>query len=405
VSSPPPETRLFEPCRHESLSRVPWEPEAARRSVAEIVAHTLDALEDSTFWPTHPRDDDYLGGRRQTTVYAGAAGVLFALHALRRRGFEIGLDLRDVAWRVHRHWRRDPDAGFVPSLLLGESGLLLLLAELGETERVASRLESLVVANREHPARELMWGAPGTLWAACRMAELTCDEKWWSLYGDGARCLRAAAEGGAALWTHSLYGERVPFLGACHGGAGAHQALLAGRHALERAEAAQVVKAAVAFAKGTARRSHGLANWPTTGSSGDEDWLVQWCHGAPGVIISLQGVPVGADPDFERLLLEAGELIWRAGPLVKGRSLCHGAAGNGYAFLALYERTGADVWLERARSFAAHALGQLRAAWADHGRPRFTLFTGDLGTAAFLADCLAGGGRFPVVGSAPAADG
>jgi hypothetical protein len=32
-----------------------------------------------------------------------------------------------------------------------------------------------------------------------------------------------------------------------------------------------------------------------------------------------------------------GELTWRAGPLAKGANLCHGTAGNGYAFLALFE--------------------------------------------------------------------
>jgi hypothetical protein len=31
-----------------------------------------------------------------------------------------------------------------------------------------------------------------------------------------------------------------------------------------------------------------------------------------------------------------------------------------------------------------------------HGRGRHTLWTGDLGTALYLADCLEGGGRIPV---------
>jgi hypothetical protein len=102
------------------------------------------------------------------------------------------------------------------------------------------------------------------------------------------------------------------------------------------------------------------------------------------------------DDEHERLLLGGGELTWRAGPLAKGASLCHGTAGNGYAFLALFERTGDELWLERARAFATHALAQVANARAELGRGRYTLWSGDAGTALYLADCLAGGGTLPL---------
>ncbi len=37
--------------------------------------------------------------------------------------------------------------------------------------------------------------------------------------------------------------------------------------------------------------------------------------------------------------LHCGEVIWQRGLLKKGYSLCHGAAGNAYGFLALYKIT------------------------------------------------------------------
>jgi len=89
-------------------------------------------------------------------------------------------------------------------------------------------------------------------------------------------------------------------------------------------------------------------------------------------------------------------LTWRAGPLRKGANLCHGTAGNGYAFLALLERTGDERWLTRARAFAMHALDQVERARSTHGRGRYTLWTGDLGTALYLADCIDGGGELPL---------
>ena len=98
----------------------------------------------------------------------------------------------------------------------------------------------------------------------------------------------------------------------------------------------------------------------------------------------------------EDLALAGGELTWRAGPVAKGAGLCHGTAGNGYAFLALFERTGDELWLERARRFAVHSIAQVERARADHGMSRYSLWTGDLGTALYLADCIDGAGRLPL---------
>ena len=91
----------------------------------------------------------------------------------------------------------------------------------------------------------------------------------------------------------------------------------------------------------------------------------------------------------EELLLAGAELTWRAGAHreEKGAGLCHGTAGNGYALLKTFERTGDERWLERARRFAVHALAAGRAE-----RPgRYSLFTGDVGVALFAA-CVPRGG-------------
>ena len=147
----------------------------------------------------------------------------------------------------------------------------------------------------------------------------------------------------------------------------------------------------------TARRyavvEDGLANWPPDGDGvlvRNGTIRVQWCHGAPGMVTSL------GDVLDEDLALAGGELTWRAGPPAKGAGLCHGTAGNGYAFLTLFERTGDERWLDRARRFAAHSIAQVERARADHGMGRHSLWTGDLGTALYLADCIDGAGRLPL---------
>ncbi len=103
------------------------------------------------------------------------------------------------------------------------------------------------------------------------------------------------------------------------------------------------------------------------------------------------------DAPIDDLLVAGGEMTWRAGPLSKGSNLCHGTAGNGYAFLKLFQRTGDQIWLDRARAFAMHALAQSETQAAALGRRRYSLWTGDLGVACYLWDCLQAKARFPTL--------
>jgi hypothetical protein len=85
------------------------------------------------------------------------------------------------------------------------------------------------------------------------------------------------------------------------------------------------------------------------------------------------------------------------GPLAKGSGLCHGTAGNAYAFLVLHARTGDTRWRDRARSFAMHAIAQFEQETVRAGRLRHSLWTGDIGLAIFLFDCLRQRAKFPTL--------
>jgi hypothetical protein len=120
---------------------------------------------------------------------------------------------------------------------------------------------------------------------------------------------------------------------------------------------------------------------------------MQWCHGGAGVVAS-------AAPFLEEELLLAGaELVWRAGPasMEKGPGICHGTAGNGYALLCTFGRTGDERWLERARRFAVHALGQVERWRERRGTGRHSLWAGDPGAALFAADCLDARAEHPLL--------
>jgi hypothetical protein len=120
---------------------------------------------------------------------------------------------------------------------------------------------------------------------------------------------------------------------------------------------------------------------------------MQWCHGGAGVVAS-------AAPFLDKELLLAGaELVWHAGPasMDKGPGICHGTAGNGYALLRTFGRTGDERWLERARRFAVHALGQTERWRERRGSGRHSLWAGDLGAALFAADCLDARAEHPLL--------
>jgi lantibiotic modifying enzyme len=279
---------------------------------------------------------------------------------------------------------------------MGETGIRMVLQRLSASPENADRLAELIGANARDERREVMWGSPGTMLVAAALHGDTGEPRWDDLWKESAAELDALWDPESEVWTQELYGSTRRFLGPAHGFAGCMLALAAAAGPT----AADVHERAAAVTRRYVVEEDGLANWPALAgdvlnASRDRLIRVQWCHGAPGIVASLAALAPD-DPGHDRLLRAGGELTWRAGPLAKGANLCHGTAGNGYAFLALLERTGDELWLERARAFAVHAAAQVARHRAAYGRGRFTLWTGDPGTALYLADCLAGEGTLPL---------
>jgi hypothetical protein len=133
----------------------------------------------------------------------------------------------------------------------------------------------------------------------------------------------------------------------------------------------------------SATREGAYTNWVISLDSfrGRSIHALQWCHGGPGFITSLEAFPKDRSPDLESDLIRCGNLIWDTGPLSNPFGICHGNAGNSLALLQLYARTGDQLWLERSRQLACHAAAQSEQMTKEHGRRRYPLLTGDLGLA------------------------
>ena len=303
---------------------------------------------------------------------------------------------------VHAAYLTAPDTGVVvPSLFLGETGISLIAQRLAPSAAAADWLHQLALENVANPANELLWGAPGTLLAALFMLEWTGEARWRSAVTSSAERLFAewgSSREGVSLWTQRLYGDVLEYLGAAHGFAGNAHALLRAAPLLSDERRTELYRRCAETAAKTATVEGACANWPPVAAEPEpSEWLVQWCHGAPGVVVGLSAVPPGFDGRLDAVLAAGGELVWKAGPLEKGCGLCHGTAGNGYAFLELYRRTGDAKWLQRARAFAMHAVAQSARMRVRYGRGRYTLWTGDPGLAVYLWDCVRAEGELPVL--------
>jgi hypothetical protein len=379
---------LFSPEAHEPLEPRSWNRDVAIAAIRSIAAD-CEASFDSPTWPPHPRDVEDDDAGPWTTLYLGSAGVVYALDLLARRGLVDGIrDYVPALEQAVEAYGANPEGGkwaHPPSLWCGETGILLTLQRLAPSEEVSSRIAELVAANADDGHREFLWGSPGTMLAARGIGQ-------HELWRESADRLRSAWEE-SGLWTQDLYGRRRQYLGPAHGFAGCVAAL-----AHEPND--ELHRRASDTFKRYAVEEDGLANWPPLADVDLGDLVrsgtvrVQWCHGAPGMVASLARIAPG-DDEHERLLIAGGELTWRAGPLAKGASLCHGTAGNGFAFLKLFERTGDELWLDRARAFAMHAVSQVERERAEVGRGRYSLWSGDPGTALYLVLCLEGTATLP----------
>ncbi len=395
---------LFEPARHEVLTTEAWSTDRVVQYVDAIVADIVEHFDHASFWPRHPLDASDGDPDQYKSVYFGAAGALWALHYLAREGAaNPALDPADAIRRVHASYLDAPDTGsVVPSYYLGEVGVLLVLWRLTHDASAADRLEELIRENIPNPTNEALWAAPGTMVGALHMHGWTGETRWMKLFLENVEQLwdtwLPSRHARCHLWTQDLYGSVVDLLGAGHGFAGNVYPLLRGAGWLADDGRSELYARCLETLLATAVRQDGCANWPQSVGPprpGRTHMLVQWCHGAPGVVTSLADFPVSYSTEMDSLLLEAGEATWRAGPLAKGYGLCHGTAGNGYALLKLYRRTGDVKWLERARSFAMHAMQQRDQMYAAYGVGRYSLWTGDAGLAIYLWHCVQGTDTFP----------
>ena len=392
---------LFTPERHEPITDRRFVESDARAAIDRIVARTEAELDRADGrWPLDEADREREDEGPSSALYHGASGIAWALGELARepvfdREFVESLEPKLAA-------EVDPENYAEQGVWFGPAGAVAVAEHFWPDGSRRDRLEELARASLADPALDIMFGHPGYMTLAAELHARTEEERWAELWRAGADRLfeewRYDEALGAWCWTQSFGGKEARYVGAAHGLIGNINVLLRGGDLLDTERRREVEARAVATLASLAVVEDGRANWPPGAGEplvANDRIRVQWCHGAAGVVSTLWDVAPD-DQAWTDLLLAGGRLVWEAGPIRDAPGLCHGTAGNAYALLGLWKRTGDEEWLERARAFAVHAAGQVDERYARLGHARHSLFSGDEGVAMCLASCIAGEAAMPI---------
>jgi hypothetical protein len=292
------------------------------------------------------------------------------------------------------------DAAANASYLMGDTGLLLGPARPGAGTRNRRPARSADRIEHRHPARELMWGSRGTMLAALFHARANRPRaRFAELYRDTAHRLREQlawfAEYECNCWTQDLYGMRSTYLGAVHGFVATASVLLRGPRAARRRISRP----------GSDRREHGAQD--RDARRGRRELAPDACS-------------VARHAEADAVLPRRARLRDRTRPHAgwhdrrsascRGRSdLVSRTAAQRVPTCAMGRAaTATRSWrCSRARAIHAGSTGPRRVRDARHrqteaearevGRMRYSLWTGDLGFAVYLLDCVHGPAGFPTL--------
>lgn len=361
--------------------------ESLEKQTFTLLKSLQDGLKDQ---PSSSRED--------YSIYTGTAGISLLYiqlqekfpAAVHNQGYQKALEL------IHKSLKSP--AGKRVSFLCGDAGLFAVAAVLNSkleqrsecrkwTEKVISMSDSVV---RLADCDEVLFGRAGYLSALLFLEKhlghgtvprFVIDEVVFAIFESGKQlsCLEKLKCPLMYKWHNSYY------LGAAHGIAGIFFILMRTPGFDENAELRQSVKSSIEWLM-TLRFPSG--NYPSSLRSQEKDKLVHWCHGASGFIhMFIQAYRTYKDEKFLREAEGCADCIWERGLLKKGYGICHGVAGNGYAFLLMALITKDKKYLFRAVKFAEWIADYGKHGCREADRP-LSLFEGLAGTIYFLVDML-----------------
>ncbi|WP_408097074.1 lanthionine synthetase C family protein [Peredibacter sp. HCB2-198] len=381
---------LYSKERHTEITSVPWNADQVMDFSSSIMNEAEKLLATSSPLPPHPLDTNDFS-QPLSTMYYGVEGVAWGLqHWGQKTKTKLSFNPIEIfESRIQQH--PEPDD---VSYFFGKTGIRLAIQATQPSEKNLKNLCHDLDSLQNVETNEMMAGAPGALIAAQLLWEMNKESSPERICLLIPKVLGARNDNDSLklpIWTQNYVGQSSIYIGAAHGAVGNIFSLLRASIHMNKTDLQSIREYAISLLKRTALENETEVNWPILYSNNNKEPLVHWCHGATGVVMQLATLlPIGIDSKFDELMIKAGNLIWKAGPLKKGANLCHGTSGSGAALLKLFERTGDEIWLQRARTLAMATLKQIEEDRETYKQPRYSLWTGDIGAVLFLQACTTG---------------
>ncbi|XP_028761635.1 lanC-like protein GCL2 [Neltuma alba] len=324
---------------------------------------------------------------RDFTLYCGVLGTAFLLY----KSYQVTANKNDL--NLSSQIVKACDSASLGSrdatFICGRAGVCALGAvvakHVGDEQSLRyylAQFEKIKLPN--NLPDELLYGRVGFLWACLflnkHLGQGTIPSTYTATVVDEIiKRGRALGRKGRCPLMFEWYGEK--YWGAAHGLAGIMHVLM--DMELKPDELEDV--------KGTLKyminNRFASGNYPASEEDKKRDVLVHWCHGAPGIALTLvKAAKVFGDKEFLDAAVNAAEVVWNRG-LLRRVGLCHGISGNAYVFLSLYQLTGNVEYLYRGKAFACFLLDRAHRLISQgemHGGDRpYSLFEG-LGGMAYL---------------------
>ena len=301
-----------------------------------------------------------------------------------------------------------------PTFLCGLAGALTLNALAGENLDQANtesyettaresvdmllRILPSATSNDKDLPNELLYGRAGYLYSLLLLKKNSTNSESEKISNESIKTLALAIINNGVDYAKNTK-RKVPmwwewhgkeYIGAAHGICGILYILLAAKAYISEEIINDYIKPTLDY---FASLQYPSGNFPSSISGTvppTNDKLLHWCHGAPGAIHLLLKAheiwPNNVDCYFTRAQ-HCAESIWTRGLLKKGYGLCHGVAGNTYAFVAMWKVTNDPKYLYKAALFAEWCFEYGKRNCPVPDRP-LSLFEGLAGTIYLLTDLI-----------------
>ena len=352
--------------------------------------------------------------KEDITVYTGISGIAMLYLKIAKEGDQYSY-LKERALKYLRiactNKKYESKLLSRPTFLCGLAGPLVLNAIAAEdieeekTEMTGRKsaeillqiLQSTITNDRDLP-NELLYGRAGYLYsllllkksATPSISSTISDESIkavaLSIINNGVRYAKQTRRHVPMWWEW----HDKEYIGAAHGICGILFMLLSAKPFIPEESLINYIKPTLDY---FAHLQYPSGNFPSsiTGRTPPtNDKLLHWCHGAPGAVhLLLKAHEIWPNNDDSYLIRaqKCGEAVWRRGLLKKGYGLCHGVAGNTYAFLALWKTTKDYQYLYKSAVFAEWCFDYGKRGCPDPDRP-LSLFEGLAGTIYLLTDMI-----------------